>query len=366
MIRGNSKSVLFIVAVALITAMCGQTLSQSRKQATIKAPGRLRTLGQGSPTYSFQSYSYGVGGLQQQQPTTGVLRSSIDRAGSFSLSRTGKSRSSQSQADMVVSKTGVQLKPLGPTAYVPKYGEAPKQIPSLAIMIAWAYLDELGADSGVFSEETNEPVTTLVPEEPSSYRDYMEKGEAALKAGDFQEAYDQFKLASLVGENDPESLINLTHATYAKSFFSYAEAAFYLQQALKRLPELPLVQLQPRAFFGQSIEAAGRYAGSLERLEEHLAESPWDINAHLIRAYFRWFGGDVAAARQALAEAGDSAEKTGDKDAIEVVNIFWDGMVASGKVSGELSGATQPPAAQAPPRMATQPAAGIGKDGATP
>jgi tetratricopeptide (TPR) repeat protein len=164
----------------------------------------------------------------------------------------------------------------------------------------------------------------------------MAEGEKAFRAGDFRKAHNEFQSANCIGGKDPESLLSLAHAAFARSMFSYKEAALHLRRALKYLPELPLIPLQPGTFYGEEPEGIDRYVERITRLEKHTAKSPYDADALLLLAYFRWFEQDVEAARNALATALAAASKTKDSEQLEAINIFWDGMLASGKVTGEL------------------------------
>lgn len=75
----------------------------------------------------------------------------------------------------------------------------------------------------------------------------------------------------------------------------------------------------------------------------HLASSPFDSDAFFVAAYFHWFDGDIDGARQALAKARRG--KIND-DLREAIDAFWDGMKASGKVSGTLDGLPPPPTSE--------------------
>jgi hypothetical protein len=151
-------------------------------------------------------------------------------------------------------------------------------------------------------------------------------------------------MANDVGGNDPESLICLTHTRFALSRYSYAKAAYFLEQALKFMPELPLANLRPVGFYG----TVGKYAEHLFVLQEHVAKAPSDGEALLLLAYFRWFGEaqDVKATHKALSRALACALKKKDAFLVEAIRAFWDGMIAAEKVSGPLEPASDTDAAK--------------------
>jgi hypothetical protein len=185
----------------------------------------------------------------------------------------------------------------------------------------------------------DEPVTTLVPSEPSMYKLFMERGESAMRAGEFHRAFGEFQLANDIGGRDWMSLVSMTHARFAASAYSYYSAAFYARQALKSLPELPLVPLKPKEFFGNKA----KYSDNMVDLENRVDLYPYDPDASFLLAYFRWFESNPEAARNALSKSMSAALAADNVDKIESVVIFWRGMVASGKVSGVLEAPELPP-----------------------
>lgn len=191
-------------------------------------------------------------------------------------------------------------------------------------------------------------ITSLVPRNESVYRKYMAAGDKAFRAGDFRSAFNQFKLASYLAPHAPESLLSLMHTRFALSRFSYATASHYLCKTLKYFPELPLVPLHPKGFY----ERSSTYVNHLVNLEEHLEKTPRDTNAYMLLAYFRWFSGDTKAAHNALSNALALSIETKNKKLTETIDIFWKGMVASGRVKGKLKPAkrkvpvTKPPSTE--------------------
>ena len=184
-------------------------------------------------------------------------------------------------------------------------------------------------------------ITSLVPSQPSKYATLLAKGEAAFRRGqtssrDFAVAFNCFERASSIVPRAPETLLSLTHGRFATSSIAYAAAAYYLRRTLECLPELPLLPLKPRLFYGSDSAAAARYVRHLARLEKHLAKVPNDVDALLLLAYFRWFNGRTDETKAALAKAMTFAIKSNDKEMAEAIDTFWKAMVLSGKASGAL------------------------------
>jgi len=334
-----------------ILAGAGGSAAQSRKGLTLSAPGgSFRGVGERSfVSRVFSPYSYGLGSLQSSAGGAGggVLRSSVAGAASFSIRRSS------------AGGTGLSAR-LGPGAaarqlYTPQAGGITDQggggagqllagQDNAALGAALAYMQAVSSSAAATLKKQIEPITSLSPSEPSIYTTHMVSGEKAFYAGEFIRAFDEFQLANDLTGRDPESLLSMAHSRFALSRNSYARAAYYLQQAIKYLPELPLVPLQPRGFYGD----ATTYLKHLIRLEEHTDKFHTDAEAYLVLGYYRWFDEDTEAAGEAMRKSFAAARSP---ELAEAIETFWDGMVASGRISGEL----QPPAATQP--AATQPAA---------
>jgi hypothetical protein len=203
-----------------------------------------------------------------------------------------------------------------------------------AMGAARAYLRALEQSTASRLRDRTKPITTLVPGPASQYRDYMARGDRAFRANNFLSAYTDFQIANDMGSRDPESMICLAHTQFALSRCSYVKASYYLQEALKAMPELPLANLRPRGFYG----SAATYAEHLVSLQEYIERNGTDGEALLLLAYFRWYGQarDVAAAQNALSRSLRGALAANNTHLVEAVETFWDGMVAAGAVEGKL------------------------------
>jgi hypothetical protein len=180
-------------------------------------------------------------------------------------------------------------------------------------------------------------ITSLAPRLPGRVRDYIVAGEEAFRENEYDEAMENFQLAAELTHDSPETLLSMFHAQYASSERGYYEtAAYYLAQTLRSFPELPLVPLAPKEFWGQLRQ----YGEQLADLEEHCEDIPSDASAQLVLAYFRWFNGDYDVAAQALIQAYSTAR---DDQTAEAIEIFWDGIAATGLIDPELA---LPPRAQ--------------------
>jgi len=203
-----------------------------------------------------------------------------------------------------------------------------------AFRLARTFVQELEKASSSLLKERGQPITSLVPKENGIYRNYMSRGDRALRQGNFREAYASFQIANDLGDHDPESYVCLVHTEFALASYSYAKACYFLEQALRYMPELPLTNLRPRGFYDNEA----RYAQQLVALVDHTAKYPSDDEAILLLAYFRWFEKkrDVAGTRKLLAKALAAGLEKRDPRLINAVETFWRGIVASGAATGEL------------------------------
>jgi hypothetical protein len=203
-----------------------------------------------------------------------------------------------------------------------------------AFGLARAFVQELERASSSLLRKKGEPITMLVPAEPSVYRTYMQRGDRAFRQSNYREAYANFQIANDLGDHDAESYVCLLHSQFALSSVSYAQACYFLEQALLHMPELPLANLRPRGFY----DSQSKYAQQLIALQEHTEKYPGDHEAILVLAYFRWFeqDRDVAGTRNLLSMALKAGREKMDPQMIEAVETFWRGVVATGAASGEL------------------------------
>jgi hypothetical protein len=377
--------------VALVLwAAAAEAPAQSRRELSLTPAPMVGQLGKNSALSSFTYHSFGLGGLDSTYsgPGTHVLRSSIYEAGAYSLRRgnlgytpsAGDVLWSGSPGSLSVPRSGLGVgrydvgggaasplteipvappavgtavprgaSPLaggggtaglgGAEASGPGIGSALAKQDETAFGAARAYLWALEQAATSLLSEQRKPITSLVPKPASVYRDNMLKGDSAFRANNYRYAYSYFQIAADIGGNDPESLICLTHAQFALSHYSYAKAAYFLELALKSMPELPLASLRPMGFYGDR----DKYAQHVFALEEQTRSDPYDGEAQLLLAYFRWFSEvrDVPAASKALSQAMAAALRKRDTYLLEAVRTFWDGMVAAGKATGTLEPAPE-------------------------
>jgi tetratricopeptide (TPR) repeat protein len=175
------------------------------------------------------------------------------------------------------------------------------------------------------------PVTSFVPSDPGMgmYQVNMQKADDAFRQGRYEEALGGFDVASRIARRAAESHLGKVHALFALG--QYYGASGDLREALKYLPELPLVHLRLRGFYGQ--DKLDDFAGHVERLRKRLDDPLPDPDLLLVLAYVRYFDGDQAEAESALLKASGRAKEPALKEAIET---FLVGMAAAGK------SATQP------------------------
>ncbi len=347
-------------------------LAQSGKIRTISAPSTVGSSGVNSSLSSFRAYSASAssyGNLYRAPAGGGALRSSIQTlpsrgqrsrsaAGSMNpratptMSRTTKSLSAGAAKSFSLRKpTAVTPRQTGAALSVPG---AAGPTPGMAIRETEAPLASPGKDtetdlwvlaehsgraylavspSASVSDSETEEITSLVPEESGvseRYREMMQNGEDAFTKEDYTTAARCFSLAGDLSLHSTESLLSQARSHFATAQGGYNMTAHYLRRALQQMPELPLVPVCPKTFYGDP----SRYVQDLIRLETYAQEHPSDANAHFVLGYLKWRDNEFDAARDALRRALAGAQ--GNEEFVDDIGALWDGMAASGNISGEL------------------------------
>jgi hypothetical protein len=342
----------------------------------------MGTPGQGLGAFStsvgtFSTYSYGLGAIGRGGGS-GTLSGTLGQLGGSRYSTPGAGGAGGLYTDMAGAPLPISNSALGSPhsglsglagagSLIDRGGDlstANADLGSSVITSAMSYIQSAG-NTAELKRATS--ITTLVPSVPGMYHDFMENGEKAFHLGYFLEAMQDFRNANHVGIHDPESLLSMAHAHFALGRF--ATAGVYLAQAIEVLPELPLLPLKPRAFYGDSDDGRAKYGDHLDMLRAYLQRQPDDAEAHLLLAYFLWFNQnddpaaraqDLQSAKQSLADGLAAGKKVHvPKATTEAIETFWDAMVASGQASGRL----EQTSTSAP---ATAPASGTGERSTQP
>jgi len=342
---------IFAVLICM-TLMAPRLSAQVRGGVYVAQPGNMYGAGSSSSynVSTFISSSYGLGSFQGGGGGGGsdILRSSIYGGGALGGSRTGSAGGLTSGLSNMIASPSLFTSRGGGSPVVGTVesgGGGLKSALQASAERGSFYLKALG----VFDEDLkhqDKPITSFVPDEPSMYQSYMQRGETSFRDGDYRGAADQFILANRIGTRDWTSLLSLAHCYFALQ--SFHTSAHYLRQAVKYFPEMPLVSIEPREFFGNQT----RYADSIIKLEQFAQEDREDSDGLLLLAYFRWFDNNPAAAKAALSQVLASAARTAplpeDTPSVETARIFWKAMARSGKVSGSLEDAANPSTSTAP------------------
>ncbi len=354
----------FSLAAAVLGCM-GAAQGQSRVGEAVRSPGSLNRPGQGSASSTLRRYSSGLGSLGRTGGGhNSVLRSRMQSNLTTSSMRVNSRGSAASLRSGVTAGTpgGLTVRrgsgvDVGRNTGTPRRAREARRfdLPSFRLQDsrrpvigrarsahdpAETFLSAMGVDTaadGPLEAGSDEPIRSLAPEGQGMYAQYMRKGEMLMKQGQYSDAYSQFHLANQVAEDDPESLLHMAHARFATSMYSYASTCHYLRQALRRFPSLPMVNIRPRSFFAEAPD----YQRSMRFLQEAVERSSADTRTQLVLAYFLWTDGKYDAAARVMRTAHRHAREA---DMREDLQKFWQGMLATGKVSGTLGGETRRPA----------------------
>jgi hypothetical protein len=351
-------TILCIIGTLLLWA--GSASAQGRSTVSISDIGRGTQIGDTAASRTFRDYSSGVGSLGRSSAGggTSVLRSSL-RTGSMGVTR--RSRSATSGTDLDNSALGsTSGRPTvsrgadygsGGSTLIRSggYGGGVSALGSLArsdpLYGTRAFLSAV-KDEDTLKTDRQEPITSLVPDAPGKYQEYLAKGERYFKAAKYTDALGWFEMASVFDGDDPESLLSIMHAKTALQ--AYPSAAFTLRKAVRNFPELPVLPLQPRGFYGDPLD----YADQMAKLREYVSKNTFDADGHLLLAYYSWFEGNTEQATESMQAAHMKAKNLRGKtreSVAEAIDILWKGMVATGKVSGKLGEESDPAEATTQP-----------------
>lgn len=158
-------------------------------------------------------------------------------------------------------------------------------------------------------------ITSLVPEIPWDYKDRMVAGEKAFRDGNYSEAFEHFEKARRISDNCPESLLGLAHTSLALAKDSYANTARYLAATIEKFPYLPVVDVNPRDFFGKAAD----YEQIVARLENAVKTNGKDGSALLVLGYLKMRDNLFPVAIRFLQDAAKASPNKEQAYAIDVL-----------------------------------------------
>ncbi|HAU36140.1 MAG TPA: hypothetical protein DCX07_00300 [Phycisphaerales bacterium] len=313
----------------------------------IRKPGALAGL-QG-PGYTFRTYSYGLGGLAggAGDVSNSLLQSAVSGAASYNISHGGGVAGLNLPSPSAMASGVRYSTDVASLIDTNISGGASRMPANLAVLAASDYIKTLTEGTATKIPRRTEPLISLVPDAKGPYHDFMAAADKAFREARYADAFHEYRMAGLLAPRDPASLLGQAFSRFATG--SYHSAAFSLRMALEYLPELPLVSLKVRGFYGAPQE----YEEQILRLQEYADQRTFDPDPQFLLACFSWFEGDVSGAQAALGKslalARQGRTAAGETNAVvDAVQTFWRGMTASGKVSGSLKAATEDSATSQP------------------
>ena len=185
-------------------------------------------------------------------------------------------------------------------------------------------------------------ITTFVPEAEGYYKKRMLNGENAFRKGRYLTAAGSFRAAGVISLHSPESHLARAHAAFALG--EYNSGAYHVQRAIDYFPELPLVRMELRGFYGEDRkEDFDRHFKALQEAVEERGSPPELL---LLLAYVQYFDGKTEEAVASLRSAHEVANEPRLSGIREAAGTFWDALAAVGEVEGSLGGdeEQEPPA----------------------
>lgn len=342
------KRFMLFSLCALVMIWPSPSDAQSRNQRNVGQSGvSIRDPG-GRSLSNFRGFSYGLREQTYDRPTSNVLGSSgpnpsllgtglydANALRRFSLS-TDRSSTGMPSA-LPTLKAANQMYRAVSSDFQNESGET--ALGALLKRRSSLWASDISAGDGRLGAKQEGPITSLVPEGEGLYREYMQDGEKAFRDGDYLRSYNKFRLANYIGQKDPESLLSMSHAQFAAK--CYPLSAYYLRQAIRYMPRLPMLPLKPKAFYSD----ASLYVKYIQELDDQLVARPHDADLLLLRAYYAWFDSDEIYPERTAQTCLQKAIATDPPPGVTLsIEQLWEGMVASGKVKGTLVRAANPDA----------------------
>ena len=329
-----ARAGVLMAVMAALLAPAGSAWGQARTAHVWNEPTLTGIRDVGG---DFYRYSSGLGGLARTNPYSGsVLGSSalnLRRAGEAGGMTGGGgftpalSTKTPTLAKPGADSSGAKLNPIftaGTDAPMGSDDLGKDTMLNLASYLkAMGYSTELKSDS-------DEPIVSFVPTEPSIFQDRMRQGEEAFRAGRYEDAARQFEFALALATHAPECHLSAAQALFALG--RYYPASYHVQRALEYFPELPLLRIDLHAFYGNAAD----WPKQLARLREELGPPNRDPQIRLLLAYMQYFNGDYAETASLLQEVADLAVKQKVPEVAASAEQFWNGMLLAGKISGKL------------------------------
>jgi hypothetical protein len=336
-----------------VALLAGTAFGQGRTARTISTVGTGVRIGDTAASRTFRHYSSGLDSLSRSRSGTGTSvlggggdlsvrrRSSSGGAPGSMFDPTGLgsvSTRAQATRGMDYGGGGNVIQSAGSNPL--QTGRTIAEVSRSAYFGTGEYLAALGEEAGENLLNSDEPISSFVPDRPSDYRNYLSEGEQAFSQGDYLKALLNFEMANLYKGDDPESLLSMMHAKFAIQ--EYASAGHLLRRALRSVPELMTIPIEIRAFYASPEEFDAR----LRRLRNRVEVSRDQADPPLLLAYHYWFSGNRRSAVNALQRAGDRVDDVPERlreEFATAVDIMWRGMTATGKVAGTLDSPEFPP-----------------------
>lgn len=349
----------FAFVLVLIGALTGSALAQGRGTSNVGSLSSPGTIGSSS-LRTFRSYSYGLSQGSGQQVNNSLLDASRNpyqlRPGTSSAG-TGQSGFSGSSFSL----PGGASSPGGTTRTLYQ-SRSPLESMTASPMSLAGRLNQQIDSSQSFSTITvdrvfgvtdlemidrDQPLVSFVPlGAQGDFPRFLREGESRVRAGRYIRAMEQYRLAADIARDKPEVRLGMLHA--AIGLGHYNTAAYHLSQAVAAMAELPEAKISIRSFFESPAVFVRLRDGLRAQAEDmQIIPEPW-----FVLSYLYWFDNQPELAAEALRNA---AAHVHEPRLAESVETFWEGFVATGRVSDDLIGEAPAEQAAEPAPAATEP-----------
>ncbi|NLF30737.1 MAG: hypothetical protein GX591_07605 [Planctomycetes bacterium] len=347
--RQTMTCVLSLVAAAVSLAPA-LALAQGRGSFNV---GTLRSVGSqsGFGSSTFRNYSYGLGGTAESYdtaPAPGMQGPALRPSGGGAAALTAPGMSPQrpdaaSASRRIYTPTEFNFRTSGGGSVAREFNQM------IADRVVFG--EDLNTTFGLTASPlaTEEPIRSFAPNNAGRYATYLRTGQDTMKVAQYTQAAEHFRQAAFIGPKRPETLLSLAHADLGAG--RYASMAHYLRLAIRHTPDLPSRDIRLRGFFRD----INTFLTLRDQLIAQTEAFPNDANVWMALGYLLWYDSDTARAAEAWRHAYSVSIDPAVSEAIEG---WWDGAVATGRISGPLeTPPAAPPAAVPAPQSPTDAAA---------
>jgi len=326
---------MFLLMAAAVSLAPAVAVAQGRGSVSV---GSLRSVGSQSSfgSSTFRNYSYGLSSPaagSQLSPATGMnstygLQRSTGGAGTATGLAAPIRPQSTSGSQRIYQPTRVNYRS-------PGSGSVTQEAKRMAANRV-SFGQDLRTAFGLTASPllTDQPIHSFAPNNPGSYAAYLRAGQDAMKVRQYIQATEHFRQAHFIAPQRPETLLSLAHAEFGAG--RYSSMGHHLRLTIRHTPDLPSRDIRIRSFFRD----VSTFLALRDELIAQTEAVPKDSSQWMALGYVLWYDNDAPRAADAWRRAYAVSI---DPTMSQAIEAWWDGAIATGRISGPLEAPPAPP-----------------------